>query len=141
MNKCENCEMTDEYCASGECPNDTLTEQWKRGEYSALSELIKQIEEEDNSRSLSDEYLREQGQCTRDIVPVGEWSYGIVSVVVDYVLPYLKQNAQLKELLRECRNSLEEQSNVRKLYESDVEYRDRYNNKMDLLIKLDEVLK
>lgn len=52
-----------------------------------------------------------------------------------------KKLAELKELLRECRNSLEEQSNVRKLYESDVEYRDRYNKKMDLLIKLDEVLK
>lgn len=52
-----------------------------------------------------------------------------------------EENAQLKELLRECGNSLEEQSNVRKLYESDVEYRDRYNNKMDLLIRLDEVLK
>lgn len=51
------------------------------------------------------------------------------------------ENETLKELLRECGNSLEEQSNVRKLYESDVEYRDRYNNKMDLLIKLDEVLK
>lgn len=52
----------------------------------------------------------------------------------------VEQNKQLKELLKECRNSLEEQSNVRKLYESDVEYRDRYNKKMDLLIQLDEVL-
>lgn len=32
MNKCENCEMTDEFCLSGDCPNDkTLNEQWYYG--------------------------------------------------------------------------------------------------------------
>lgn len=32
MINCKNCKMTDEYCASGDCPNDTLTGQWKKGE-------------------------------------------------------------------------------------------------------------
>lgn len=73
-----------------------LTEKWVQGDISALPELIKQIEDINNSRAFSDGYLEEQGQCTRDIVPIGEWSYGIVSVVVDYVLPYLKQYLEQK---------------------------------------------
>ena len=32
MTNCKNCKMTDEYCASGDCSNDTLMEQWKKGE-------------------------------------------------------------------------------------------------------------
>lgn len=78
-----------------------LTEKWTQGDISALPELIKQIEDMDNSRALSDEYLRENGQCTRDIAPVGEWSYGIVTVVVDYVLPYLKQYQKQKNLYKD----------------------------------------
>ena len=38
---CENCEMTDEYYASGDCPNDTLTAKWKRGELPAEWYYIK----------------------------------------------------------------------------------------------------
>ena len=76
-----------------------LIDKWKKGEVSALKNLIALIKETDNSRSLSDEYLKENGQYTRDIVPVGEWSYGIVSVVVDYVLPYLDKLEKLIPLI------------------------------------------
>ena len=37
-----------------------LTENWKNGEIEFLDDLIKQIEDVDNSRSLSDEYLKEK---------------------------------------------------------------------------------
>ena len=87
----------------------TLTEQWKNGKIEALEELINQIATVDDSRSLSDEYLKEKGLMTRDECGVaGEYPYGIVMVVSDYVLPYLKklqelkkENQQLKELLKE----------------------------------------
>ena len=86
-----------------------LTEQWKNGKIEALEELINQIATVDDSRSLSDEYLKEKGLMTRDECGVaGEYPYGIVMVVSDYVLPYLKklqelkkENQQLKELLKE----------------------------------------
>ena len=92
-----------------------LTEQWKNGKIEALEELINQITTVDDSRSLSDEYLQEKGLMTRDECGVaGEYPYGIVMVVSDYVLPYLKklqalkeENQQLKELLRECRETIE----------------------------------
>lgn len=82
-----------------DCANGTsLTEQWKKGELEALDELIKQIEVIDNNRALSDEYLESKGLSTREgCNAVSEWSYGIVWVIVDYVLPYLKRVRELKE--------------------------------------------
>ena len=93
----------------------TLTEQWKNGKIKALEELINQITTVDDSRSLSDEYLKEKGLMTRDECGVVlEYPYGIVMVMSDYVLPYLKklqelkkENQQLKELLLECREILD----------------------------------
>ena len=91
-----------------------LTEQWKNGKIEALEELINQIATVDDSRSLSDEYLQEKGLMTREECGVAvEYPYGIVMVVSDYVLPYLKklqelkqENQQLKKLLKECRKAL-----------------------------------
>lgn len=86
-----------------------LTEQWKKGKIEALEELINQIATVDDNYSLSDEYLQEKGLKTREEYGVAvEYPYGIVMVVSDYVLPYLKklqelkkENQQIKELLRE----------------------------------------
>ena len=76
----------------------TLTEQWKKGKLEALDKLIKQIDTINNNRALSDEYLKNDGLSTReDYNIVGEWGYGIVWVIVDYVLPYLKRVQELKE--------------------------------------------
>lgn len=84
-----------------------LTEQWKKGELDVLDKLIKQIETINNNRALSDEYLENNGLSTReDYNIVGEWGYGIVWVIVDYVLPYLKQTHQLHKFLEEF-NALE----------------------------------
>ena len=92
----------------------TLTEQWKNGKIEALEELINQIATVDDNYSLSDEYLQEKGLMTRDECGVAlEYPYGIVMVMSDYVLPYLKklqelkkENTKLKELLKECRKAL-----------------------------------
>ena len=115
----------------------TLTEQWKNGKIEALEELINQIATTDDSRSLSDEYLKEKGLMTRDECGVAlEYPYGIVMVVSDYVLPYLKklqelkkENQQLKELLREC-----------KLAIFDYLPYDFASDKIRLLIKINQAL-
>lgn len=68
-----------------------LTEKWKNGKIEALEELINQIATVDDSRSFSDEYLKEKGLMTREECGVAvEYPYGIVMVTSDYVLPYLK---------------------------------------------------
>lgn len=85
------------------------TDKWKNGKIEALEELINQIVTTDDNRSLSDEYLKEKGLMTREECSAAvEYPYGIVMVISDYVLPYLKklqviekEKQQLKELLKE----------------------------------------
>ena len=62
-----------------------------------LNKLIEQIEQANKRYSLSDEYLKEENHLTRDEVGIGEMSYGIVMIPVDWILPYLKQLKDLKE--------------------------------------------
>lgn len=91
-----------------------LTDKWKAGEIESLGELVKQIEEVDNRRALSDEYLIEIDNAPRsEYAPAEEWGYGIVWAMSDYVLPYLKElqalneeNARLKELLKNMEEAL-----------------------------------
>lgn len=86
-----------------------LPEKWKEGELDGLEELIKQIKVVYDSRSLSDEYLKENDCMTREECYVAEeHSYGIVTVISDYVLPYLeqlqrlkKENSQFRQLLKD----------------------------------------
>ena len=86
-----------------------LTDKWKNGKIEALEELINQIVATDDSRSLSDEYLKEKGLMTREECSAAvEYPYGIVMVISDYVLPYFKklqviekEKQQFKELLKE----------------------------------------
>lgn len=51
-----------------------------------------------------------------------------------------KENAKLKELLKECRPYIT-QAVSRNFYEDDVSLRDRQLNKDNLLTKIDEALK
>ena len=53
--------------------------------------LIEEIESRANSKSLSDGWLKEHGNNTREDVGIGEYAYGIVMVPEDWVLPYLKE--------------------------------------------------
>jgi hypothetical protein len=62
-----------------------------------LKELIDKMINESNSRSLSDEFLQETGRGrTRKEIGIGEFSYGIVMVPVDWVIPYLEELYKIK---------------------------------------------
>jgi hypothetical protein len=124
----------------------TLTKQWKKGELPEGFYFVNDGAEVTIDYYLCDYWERHFDSDVQQVlasVPTFKELQNMneaVNQAMSANIKLVEQNKQLKELLKECRNSLEEQSNVRKLYESDVEYRDRYNNKMDLLIKLDEVL-
>lgn len=62
-----------------------------------LNDLIEQIEQANKRYSLSDQHLEENNHLTRDEIGIGEMSYGIVMIPVDWILPYLKQLKDLKE--------------------------------------------
>lgn len=53
--------------------------------------LIESIESKAKSKSLSDGWLKEHGNSTREDVGIGEYAYGIVMVPEDWVLPYIKE--------------------------------------------------
>ena len=112
MNKCKNCEMTDEYCASGDCPNDkTLNEQWCEGTlprdkyYYAKDcgkDCIVQIDKSNDlffsgwevpyhpDQSDKLEPFKLSTELLAQVPSYNEWEASE------------KQNAQLKKLLREC---------------------------------------
>lgn len=95
-----------------------LTDKWKAGDMTALSELVEEIKKVDYRCSLSDEYLKANNLSTREEYCVaGEFPYGIVMVISDYVLPYLKElqtlqeeNVQQKQLLKEVKEFIEEEN-------------------------------
>ena len=67
-----------------------------------LHSLIEEIEIKSQSRSLSDEYLLDHNCSTREDIGIGEYSYGIVMIPEDWVLPYLKYLEQnLKKKMEE----------------------------------------
>lgn len=125
-----------------------LTEKWKNGELESLGELVKQIEEVDNRRALSDEYLIERNNAPRsEYAPAEEWGYGIVWAMSDYVLPYLKElqalneeNARLKELLGECQTRITDC--LYKIYdEGGQSYPNLEEELKSLLTNIEEALK
>ena len=61
-----------------------------------LNELIKEIEETNDRRALSDEFLKERKCPTRKDVGISEQEYGIVMCPVDWVIPYLKELVELR---------------------------------------------
>lgn len=139
MTDCKNCKMTDEYCASGDCPNDnTLTEQWKKGElpsgwyYTKLWKGCNVID-----YFIGNQFLRyDDSDIVEVLAPVpsyDEWKAaqeqlhkeGIWYTEISHK-KVLKENAQLKELLKECFIAINEGS---------------YFDQCDILKKIDEVLK
>ena len=122
--KCENCEYTDEFCASGDCPCDTnvannvaqansqdLTEQWKKGWLDCGWYYVKgadglfgmmsdyalyrvDLENPDNEISL-----------LAKVPSYEEWQKVLN---IDFTNEVLRlENANLKELLLECRDFVE----------------------------------
>lgn len=63
----------------------------------SLSELIDIINEKNNKRALGDDFLESRGSATREQVGIGEYSYGIVTIPVDFILPYLEELQSIKE--------------------------------------------
>lgn len=123
---CKNCPYTDEYCASGDCERNadvskTLTEQWEKGELPPRYYYIK-----DNKNKIEiDEYVqwyKERGQKSGKsfiyykvmevLAPVPsyeEWKdlkskLQLKETAYDFDTARLEeQNAQLKDLLKECK--------------------------------------
>jgi hypothetical protein len=117
MTDCKNCKYTDEYCASGECTSQSprngsqkgdLTSQWKKGklpsgEYYIIDAL---------GLHTTDRYYPSHGfgaelpQSVLDKVPSYEKYLSLTYAKEEdekIIAEYEEENAQLKDLLKECK--------------------------------------
>ena len=104
MTDCKNCKMTDEYCASGDCPNDTLTEQWRKGElpsgdYYIRSGLSKYIQ----IRYLGEAFFEGNIEVIAPVPSYNEWK----DTIEKYHL-CIEANQSLRKRLDEeiCKNKI-----------------------------------
>lgn len=120
---------------------DNLTDKWRKGDIEALPELIKQIEETDNSRSLSDEYLKEKGLMTREEYGVAkEYPYGIVMVISDYVLPYLEKLQDLNDNIKLLKAALKYSNTTSKVALDFIKDDVRCSNQLKLIKVMEQML-
>ena len=138
---CKNCPFTDEYCASGDCERDNnLTEQWKKGKLSEGHYYVK--DGENMIAEYLDGYFYNNGEPMTSfsggvdevLAPVptfDEWKASYNCMLENEVLRL--KNAQLKDLLKECKEYIE---NIPVEDKSQA-----HNNAINLLWSIDEVLK
>ena len=69
-----------------------------------LDDLLNEMSEKIRNRDLSDEYLIEHNNSTREEIGIGEYAYGITMIPCEWVYEYLsdykrvlKENEELKE--------------------------------------------
>ena len=76
-----------------------------------LDDLLNEMSEKMRNRDLSDEYLREHNNSTREEIGIGEYAYGITMIPCEWVYEYLsnykrvlKENEELKEYIAAAPN-------------------------------------
>ena len=74
-----------------------------------LDDLLNEMSEKIRNRDLSDEYLREHNNSTREEIGIGEYAYGITMIPCEWVYEYLsdyKRVLKENEKIRNGRNRL-----------------------------------
>jgi hypothetical protein len=135
-----------------------LTEKWKKGELPSGYYYVKNefgnifpSDYSENYDCISDrvikDFFTEVSEIKEVLEPVpsyDEWMEKTKSlkVLAEAYCKEKQQNAQVKELLKECQHILNEQNFYRNTpVETDTIYRTRCLKKQELLAKIDEVLK
>lgn len=74
-----------------------------------LDDLLNEMSEKMRNRDLSDEYLREHNNSTREEIGIGEYAYGITMIPCEWVYEYLsdykrvlKENESLQKTYDDC---------------------------------------
>ena len=73
-----------------------------------LDDLLNEMSEKMRNRDLSDEYLREHNNSTRDEIGIGEYAYGITMIPCEWVYEYL---SDYKRVLKENEHKTEKIEN------------------------------
>lgn len=70
-----------------------------------LDKLIQDMKDEMNKRDLSDSYLAEHNQPTREDIGIGEYAYGITMIPCDVVYPYLVKLQDIYKTQNKIKNN------------------------------------
>ena len=87
----------------------------------SLDDLLNEMNEKMKTRDLSDDYLREHNNSTREEIGIGEYAYGITMIPCKWVYEYLsdyKRVLKENEQLRTEMNSLKE--DMSNMYDEEV---------------------
>lgn len=63
-----------------------------------LDDLLNEMSEKMRNRDLSDEYLREHNNSTREEIGIGEYAYGITMIPCEWVYEYLSDYKRVLEI-------------------------------------------
>lgn len=63
-----------------------------------LDDLLNEMSEKMRNRDLSDEYLREHNNSTREEIGIGEYAYGITMIPCKWVYEYLSDYKRVLEI-------------------------------------------
>lgn len=63
-----------------------------------LDDLLNEMSEKIRNRDLSDEYLREHNNSTREEIGIGEYAYGITMIPCEWVYEYLSDYKRVLEI-------------------------------------------
>ena len=77
-----------------------------------LDDLLNEMSEKIRNRDLSDKYLREHNNSTREEIGIGEYAYGITMIPCEWVYEYL---SDYKRVLKENEELLQEKINNQKI--------------------------
>ena len=73
-----------------------------------LDDLLNEMSEKIRNRDLSDEYLREHNNSTREEIGIGEYAYGITMIPCEWVYKYLSDYKRVLEMNESWKSYSEE---------------------------------
>ena len=77
-----------------------------------LDDLLNEMSEKIRNRDLSDEYLREHNNSTREEIGIGEYAYGITMIPCEWVYEYLSEYKRVLKENQELKNKLKEKDKI-----------------------------
>lgn len=94
-----------------------------------LDDLLNEMSEKMRNRDLSDEYLREHNNSTREEIGIGEYAYGITMIPCEWVYEYL---SDYKRVLKENEEIRIKNNAIKRESEAYAEHMIRLDNELNL---------
>lgn len=98
-----------------------------------LDDLLNEMSEKIRNRDLSDEYLREHNNSTREEIGIGEYAYGITMIPCEWVYEYLSDYKRVLKENEELKNRWDKDTHI---LQNDLDIANAKNIEKDKIIDL-----